>query len=100
MEKFDSIRPYNESEFTEAIKRITSHEYLPVVINSVFLNTNAEEYINKYLAKAQSILDEHTTQNGYYAFVCEKCASVFGYYGWFFFENELKDRARRIYAGN
>ena len=45
MEKFDSIRPYNDSEFTAAIKRITNHEYLPIVINSVFLNTNSEEYI-------------------------------------------------------
>ena len=46
MEKFDSIRPYNESEFADAIKRITEHKYLPTVINTVFLNTNAEEYIN------------------------------------------------------
>ena len=45
MEKFDSIRPYNDREFAAAIKRITNHEYLPIVINSVFLNTNAEEYI-------------------------------------------------------
>ena len=60
----------------------------------------AEEKINKYLEKAQAILDDHTLQNGYYAFVCEKCASVFGYYGWFFFENELKERARRIYEGD
>ena len=45
MEKFDSIRPYNDREFAAAIKRITNHEYLPIVINSVFLNTNTEEYI-------------------------------------------------------
>ena len=61
---------------------------------------DAEEIINEYLAQAQSILDSHTPQDGYYAFVCEKCASVFSYYGWFFFENELKERARRIYEGN
>ena len=61
---------------------------------------DAEESINKYLDLAQTILDSHEPKDGYYAFVCEKCASVFGYYGWFFFENELKDRARRIYAGN
>ena len=47
MEKFDSIRPYNDKEFNAAIKRITNHEYLPIVINSVFRNTNAEEYIKE-----------------------------------------------------
>ena len=61
---------------------------------------DAESAINEYLTLAQEILDAHTTRDGYYAFVCEKCASVFGYYGWFFFENELVTRARRIYEGN
>lgn len=46
MEKFDSIRPYNDNEICAAIKRITSHEYLPIVINAVFLNTDTEQYIN------------------------------------------------------
>ena len=61
---------------------------------------DAETDINEYLTQAQAILENHTPQDGYYAFVCEKCASVFGYYGWFFFESELKERARRIYEGN
>ena len=56
MEKFDSIRPYNDSEFSTAIKRITNHEYLPIVINSVFLNTNADEYI-KDMKKYKSVRD-------------------------------------------
>ncbi len=45
MEKFDSIRPYNDSEFAAAIKRVTNHEYLPIVINAVFTNTDVEQYI-------------------------------------------------------
>ena len=45
MEKFDSIRPYNDKEFAAAIKRITNHEYLPIIINTVFLNTDAQQYI-------------------------------------------------------
>ena len=49
------------------------------------------------LNKAIKILDEHKNKDGYYAFVCEKCASVFGYYGYFAYENELKMRAREIY---
>jgi tetratricopeptide (TPR) repeat protein len=61
---------------------------------------DADEQIQSYLAKARDILEAHVDRNGYYAFVCEKCASVFGYYGWFVYENELNDRARRIYEGN
>lgn len=61
---------------------------------------NAEEIIEEYLKKAEKILDEHNERDGYYAFVCEKCASVFGYYGFFLYENTLKERAKRIYEGN
>ena len=34
---------------------------------------------------------------GYYAFVCEKCAPTFEYYGWFAAANDLKERARAWY---
>ena len=60
----------------------------------------AHEEITEYLKKAEEILENFPDKDGYYAFVCEKCASVFGYYGNFFYENELKERARRIYEGN
>lgn len=56
-----------------------------------------EEFINFRLAKAMDILNNHEPKDGYYAFVCEKCASVFGYYGYFLYEKELTERARRIY---
>lgn len=57
----------------------------------------ADEVIQKYLDDAEALLEAHEKRDGYYAFVCEKCASVFGYYGRFFYEQELKERARRIY---
>ena len=58
----------------------------------------AEGKITECLNKAMELLDISEYQNdGNYAFVCEKCASVFGYYGYFFYENELKERSRRIY---
>ncbi len=60
----------------------------------------ADIEIQKNLDTARSLLDGYATRDGYYAFVCEKCASVFGYYGHFLYEDELKDRARRIYEGN
>ncbi|MBQ6755482.1 MAG: tetratricopeptide repeat protein [Oscillospiraceae bacterium] len=36
-------------------------------------------------------------RDGYYAFVCEKCAPTFGYYGYFAAAEELKNRAEKIY---
>ncbi len=59
----------------------------------------ADTYISAYLNDAWVLLDAHPKRDGYYAFVCEKCASVFGYYGYFVYENELSERARRIYEG-
>ena len=59
----------------------------------------AEDRIAEYLERAEALLcAEHLPQNGYYAFVCEKCAPVFGYYGWFATEAELHRRAAEIYG--
>ena len=61
------------------------------------LEEGAEE-IADYFEKAEKLLDTpKIPRNGYYAFVCEKCAGTFGYYGYFAYENELKERARQIY---
>lgn len=60
----------------------------------------ADEKIQEYLDIAENLLENYSKRDGYYAFVCEKCASVFGYYGRFFYENELSERARRIYEGS
>ncbi len=56
------------------------------------------EIIGNYLDKAEKLLNsEGIPKDGYYAYVCEKCAPVFGYYGYFITEQELKDKAREIY---
>lgn len=60
---------------------------------------DAQETIAAYLQKAEKLLEGHAKRDGYYAFVCEKCASVFDYYGYFFYAKELQTRARRIYEG-
>lgn len=58
----------------------------------------AQKLIENYIDKATELLDIHKdSADGNYAFVCEKCASVFGYYGYFLYEKELKERCRRIY---
>lgn len=59
---------------------------------------NGEEQINKYVNKAEELLNtESLPRDGYYAFVCEKCAPVFGYYGYFLLEQEFSKRASEIY---
>ena len=61
---------------------------------------DADEQIGTLLDRAEALLEGDVPRDGYYAFVCEKCASVFGYYGRFRFENQLRERARRIYDDN
>ncbi len=59
---------------------------------------DASETIDADLEKAQALLDApDIPHGGYYAFVCEKCAPTFEYYGWFAAANDLKERARAWY---
>ena len=62
------------------------------------LDGGAEE-IEARLERAEALLKkEGLKKDGNYAFVAEKCASVFGYYGWFMTESELRSEAERIYG--
>ena len=59
---------------------------------------NASEFITDCLKKAEDLLlDESNALDGNYAFVCEKCAPTFGYYGWFMTAKEIKRRSDKIY---
>ena len=59
----------------------------------------AQEDIERCLENAREKLAaaEAVTEEGYMAFVFEKCAPTFGYYGWFAVKNELLRRAEEIY---
>lgn len=57
----------------------------------------AEAEVSRLSEAAWTLLDAYPHRDGRYAFVCEKCAPVFGYYGYFAYEAELSARARRIY---
>ena len=57
-----------------------------------------EARISELLDRAHTLLqDPSAPQDGYYAFVCEKCAPVFDYYGYFLTAAELRDEAGKIY---
>ena len=58
----------------------------------------AEAEVEPCLTRAEQLLNtESLPRNGYYAFVCQKCAPVFGHYGWFAEEAELRRRVKAIY---
>ncbi len=44
--------------------------------------------------------DASLVRDGNYAFVCEKCAPTFRYYGYFMYANQLEERAKEIYERN
>ena len=59
-----------------------------------------EARIAELMERAAALLHgDGFPRDGYYAFVCEKCAPTFDYYGWFAEAEELRKEAERIYAG-
>lgn len=59
---------------------------------------SSESIINDLLDKAYDLLNtESVPKDGYYAFVCEKCAPSFSFYGYFAAANEFKRKAKEIY---
>ncbi len=98
--------------YNHAIKILSTHpsEHLDIAItylnmadlyNKLLDPIDASNIIDDLLKKASDLLDKKLEQNmGYYAFVCEKCAPTFSYYGYFLYAQILKERAKRIYEGN
>ena len=59
----------------------------------------SEAQIYAWLDEAAELLkEEEGPDPGYYAFICEKCAPSFSYYGYFLEAEELMEKARRIYG--
>lgn len=57
-----------------------------------------EARIYALLDRAAALLDApDAPRDGYYAFVCEKCAPGFDYYGYFLEAERLREEAKRIY---
>jgi len=59
---------------------------------------DVERGIQRCLDTALELLDDPTVpHDGYYAFVCEKCAPSFAYHGYFLADDDLRARAKEIY---
>ncbi len=69
-------------------------------VEAEFGMERGENRIFDLLDQAYDLLDTRgLPRNGYYAFVCEKCAPTFSYYGYFQAARTLKERLEAIYAG-
>ncbi|MBO2517297.1 MAG: hypothetical protein CW338_08520 [Clostridiales bacterium] len=61
---------------------------------------SAEKEIEELIEKAYLLLTGSSLPvNGHIAFVYDKCAPIFGYYGYFLYEKHLADKAKAYYSG-
>ncbi len=61
-------------------------------------NPEEEDKIFYCLQEAKEILErDDIIKDGYYAYVCSKCAPSYDYFGYFIYAKELNERAKEIY---
>jgi len=96
LQALDVIRRVPGGEPEEAITELN----LATLAEAQYGLQEGEKEIEKRLENAERLLFlPGLKQDGNYAFVAEKCASVFGYYGWFAVEAELTECSKKIYGG-
>ncbi|MBO5995079.1 MAG: tetratricopeptide repeat protein, partial [Firmicutes bacterium] len=67
-------------------------------LNAHYGIEEAEAGIFELLDRAWDLIEStEAPKDGYYAFVCSKCAPAFSYYGYFMAANELNRRSEEIY---
>jgi tetratricopeptide (TPR) repeat protein len=108
---YDNIADYEQAEkyFKQALS-IIQHTINPGNDMAVTYCNMAETYnkqdpedprVNECMETAWELLnDPSLPKDGYHAFTISKCAPTFGYFGYFLYAKELKERAAKIYAGN
>ena len=90
----DVMKKVENGELEQAITYLNMADAKVACLGS----EKAESVVFDYLDKAQELLDTPTLRrDGYYAFVCEKCAPSFEYYGYFLVAKDLNERARSVY---
>lgn len=108
LKRFDEAEKY----YNKAIEVMSQNKNGELEIAITYLNLcdlfytklgseESEKTVDELIEKAYDLLNkDYLPRNGYYAFVCEKCAPTFGYYGRFVYETILKKRAEEIYERN
>ena len=81
-----------------AVARERREKTAAVVQDAPVMSAACEALVESCLDKAFALLDTPSVpRDGYYAFVCEKCAPTFAHYGYFLADRELRERAQAIY---
>lgn len=93
-EKALSVAKSNGNVLDEAVT------YTNIATTRILKNPLDEAPVDEALDNALSLLNAAAPRDGYYAFVCEKCASAFSAAGRFLDAQDLKERARSIYERN
>jgi len=66
---------------------------------SLETNIPQDNKIDECVEIAYKVLDDESLErNGNYAFICDKCAPAFGFFGYFLYKEELEKRAKEIYS--
>ena len=108
LKRFDEARAYyakamdmmKQTEYGELEQAITCLNLANLIEAEQGLE-DGEHEIFDLLDQAYDLLKtEGIPRDGYYAFVLEKCAPTFGYYGYFAAAQELKETSEKIYAGH
>ncbi|MBR0399130.1 MAG: hypothetical protein IJI10_12865 [Eubacterium sp.] len=90
-----TLQPVPDGNLEQAITYLNMAD----LVNAKTGSVDGEREIQDCLDQAMELLDQDPErQDGYYAFVCEKCAPAFSYYGYFAAANLLNRRAQRIYT--
>lgn len=91
---YDMMAQVERGELEQAITLLNMSDCLALELGV----EAAQETIDGYVARAKELLDtESLPRNGYYAFVCEKCAPGFYCYGATEAGAEIEERANAIY---
>ena len=89
----DVMRNQPHGELEQAITWLNMADALEAQLGP----EESADFVERYLDQAMALLDTPSLpRNGYYAFVCEKCAPAFGRYGYFLQEAELQRRVKEI----
>ena len=81
---------------SDPFEEVIAQEHSKMEVEAVAAE-EGEERINALLEQAAAFLsDPAAPRDEYYAFVCEKCAPGFSYYGWFVEAQELEKEAKQI----
>lgn len=104
LRQFEEAKAYYQKAIENTVatgskpEQAITHLNLASAAESEWGLEQGEGEIQRRIGLAWELLnDPALPKDGNYAFVCEKCAPTFRYYGYFLYANQLEERAKAIY---